>query len=492
MDFKSLKNASIIGILIMGTKSQFGTTISKFSASGISLKKIINKNIVVRRTDSEISPKLECPHCFGPKPAKGLLVWSDELLMLTPYGYLRLSDARNLLRGGGGSEPSKEGGSPFTGSVCKLGQLDTCSSFKDPPNSKLIRLGSVSKFQFFRDAITLSQRSMRSSHKLRGNPSLGSDSNSGQSSITSCCREELELSQNWAKEVVISDIGHHWERRTKLWAIINIKLCQKGRIDGAIRSNFLFTSGIREGPPRLLSSRESRNRSSGDGVWPVAQRIRARGYEPQCRGFESLLAHNWPKREGPFPSGKLQLHQANLPKLVIVGLRFINLFQTRPLLCSEACSADSHDVLSTLVSILISLRTWGFCTYECLKALLPPVHLLECTRCSHQDCRSAGKQGYGDNITSNGSNTLSFTTLLITLGGPTMNSYPSLRLEEWRKFRELHENKMKRARHNMVPRPLTMNVSAVSPSSTFMAKLRSSSRLALIMVSVLSPPGSIA
>lgn len=36
---------------------------------------------------------------------------------------------------------------------------------------------------------------------------------------------------------------------------------------------------------------------------PVAQRIRARGYEPRCRGFESLLAHNRPKREGPFPLG---------------------------------------------------------------------------------------------------------------------------------------------------------------------------------------------
>ena len=35
----------------------------------------------------------------------------------------------------------------------------------------------------------------------------------------------------------------------------------------------------------------------------VAQRIRARGYEPRCRGFESLLAHNRPKREGPFPLG---------------------------------------------------------------------------------------------------------------------------------------------------------------------------------------------
>ncbi|KAK5769935.1 hypothetical protein PVK06_040669 [Gossypium arboreum] len=45
------------------------------------------------------------------------------------------------------------------------------------------------------------------------------------------------------------------------------------------------------------------NRSSGDEVGPVAQRIRARGYEPRCRGFESLLAHNRPKREGPFPLG---------------------------------------------------------------------------------------------------------------------------------------------------------------------------------------------
>jgi hypothetical protein len=45
------------------------------------------------------------------------------------------------------------------------------------------------------------------------------------------------------------------------------------------------------------------NRSSGDVVGPVAQRIRARGYEPRCRGFESLLAHNRPKGEVPFPLG---------------------------------------------------------------------------------------------------------------------------------------------------------------------------------------------
>ena len=52
------------------------------------------------------------------------------------------------------------------------------------------------------------------------------------------------------------------------------------------------------GEERFLFLGYPRNRSSGDGVGPVAQRIRARGYEPRCRGFESLLAHNRPKREG--------------------------------------------------------------------------------------------------------------------------------------------------------------------------------------------------
>ncbi|MFQ6668228.1 hypothetical protein Gotur_033961 [Gossypium turneri] len=45
------------------------------------------------------------------------------------------------------------------------------------------------------------------------------------------------------------------------------------------------------------------NKSNGDDVGLVAQRIRARGYEPQCQRFESLLAHNWPERERPFPLG---------------------------------------------------------------------------------------------------------------------------------------------------------------------------------------------
>ncbi|MBA0613618.1 hypothetical protein Godav_014013 [Gossypium davidsonii] len=45
------------------------------------------------------------------------------------------------------------------------------------------------------------------------------------------------------------------------------------------------------------------NRSNGDEVGPIAQRIRACGYEPRCCGFEFLLVHNRPKREGPFPLG---------------------------------------------------------------------------------------------------------------------------------------------------------------------------------------------
>ncbi|KAF1876839.1 hypothetical protein Lal_00033128 [Lupinus albus] len=57
------------------------------------------------------------------------------------------------------------------------------------------------------------------------------------------------------------------------------------------------------------------NRSSGDWVGPVAQRIRARGYEPRCRGFESLLAHNRPKREFPFPLGPGTVEQRSIPNL---------------------------------------------------------------------------------------------------------------------------------------------------------------------------------
>ncbi|TYI77149.1 hypothetical protein E1A91_D06G126600v1, partial [Gossypium mustelinum] len=45
------------------------------------------------------------------------------------------------------------------------------------------------------------------------------------------------------------------------------------------------------------------NKSNGDDMRLVAERIRARGYEPQCQRFGSLLSYNWPERERPFPLG---------------------------------------------------------------------------------------------------------------------------------------------------------------------------------------------
>lgn len=52
---------------------------------------------------------------------------------------------------------------------------------------------------------------------------------------------------------------------------------------------------------------------------PVAQRIRARGYEPRCRGFESLLAHNRPG--STFSSGgrKIMIGIASGPKAMELG-----------------------------------------------------------------------------------------------------------------------------------------------------------------------------
>ncbi|KAK7297658.1 hypothetical protein VNO77_47979 [Canavalia gladiata] len=50
-------------------------------------------------------------------------------------------------------------------------------------------------------------------------------------------------------------------------------------------------AGERKGS-RFLGYSGEQISSGDDGVGPVAQRIRARGYEPRCRGFESLLAHN--------------------------------------------------------------------------------------------------------------------------------------------------------------------------------------------------------
>lgn len=64
----------------------------------------------------------------------------------------------------------------------------------------------------------------------------------------------------------------------------------------------LLRLGERKGSHFLGYSGEQIS-SGDDGVGPVAQRIRARGYEPRCRGFESLLAHNRPKKGRIFPSG---------------------------------------------------------------------------------------------------------------------------------------------------------------------------------------------
>ncbi|GJR25160.1 hypothetical protein Tco_0973687 [Tanacetum coccineum] len=66
-----------------------------------------------------------------------------------------------------------------------------------------------------------------------------------------------------------------------------------------------------------------RNRSSGDGVGPVAQRIRARGYEPRCRGVESILTHNRPKRPNKgraFTSeGRKNHDRDSIPKVMELG-----------------------------------------------------------------------------------------------------------------------------------------------------------------------------
>ncbi|CAJ1964274.1 unnamed protein product, partial [Sphenostylis stenocarpa] len=42
-------------------------------------------------------------------------------------------------------------------------------------------------------------------------------------------------------------------------------------------------------------------------TYKTYQRIRARGYEPRCRGFEFLLAHNQPKKGRIFPSRGMKI-----------------------------------------------------------------------------------------------------------------------------------------------------------------------------------------
>ncbi|KAG5568524.1 hypothetical protein H5410_064466 [Solanum commersonii] len=75
------------------------------------------------------------------------------------------------------------------------------------------------------------------------------------------------------------------------------------RVERTFPSNERDREGRTSSVPVIMPTGTPRNRSSGDGVGLVAQRIRACGYEPRCRGFESLLAHNRPKREVPFPLG---------------------------------------------------------------------------------------------------------------------------------------------------------------------------------------------
>ena len=64
--------------------------------------------------------------------------------------------------------------------------------------------------------------------------------------------------------------------------------------------------------------------SGDDGVGPVAQRIRARGYEPRCRGFESLLAHSLPKGKGLYfpPEGRKTMIGIADVKLLNLGMLF--------------------------------------------------------------------------------------------------------------------------------------------------------------------------
>jgi hypothetical protein len=58
--------------------------------------------------------------------------------------------------------------------------------------------------------------------------------------------------------------------------------------------------------------------------WPIAQRIRARGYEPRCWGFESLLIDSLPKGKDLYflPKGrKIMIRIADI-KLLKLGMLF--------------------------------------------------------------------------------------------------------------------------------------------------------------------------
>ncbi|WVY89108.1 hypothetical protein V8G54_037960 (chloroplast) [Vigna mungo] len=87
--------------------------------------------------------------------------------------------------------------------------------------------------------------------------------------------------------------------------------------------------------------------SGDDGVGPVAQRIRARGYEPRCRGFESLLAHNRPKKGRIFPSGG---------RKIMIGLVDPKLWNLK----IDECIKDALATASTSISKNSELNRMGY------------------------------------------------------------------------------------------------------------------------------------
>lgn len=89
---------------------------------------------------------------------------------------------------------------------------------------------------------------------------------------------------------------------------------------------------------------------------PVAQRIRARGYEPRCRGFESLLAHNRPKKGRIFPSGgrKIMIGLAD-PKLCNLGVGILSKWNGLTLLFSVYLKKENNKIFVNGGSLKINI-----------------------------------------------------------------------------------------------------------------------------------------
>ncbi|PPS10242.1 hypothetical protein GOBAR_AA10389 [Gossypium barbadense] len=109
------------------------------------------------------------------------------------------------------------------------------------------------------------------------------------------------------------------------------------------------------------------------GAWrrdgPIAQRIRARVYKPRCRGFKSLLAHNQPKREGPFPLGgncgllgeSMTVSLRRL--LVLVHLRTLNwLVLKNPRTMEQRITPDTYNELSLVY--VFGVVSHGNCNHD--------------------------------------------------------------------------------------------------------------------------------